>query len=81
MRASRRRGLSPFRRRVFVALLAVLPGALLARAAVALVPGPAEASALGDVLFGVAVEAVVAALLWPFADGLVPPATPPDEDD
>ena len=80
MRVSRRRGLSPFRRRVLVALLAVLPGALLARVAVALVPGPAEAAALGDVLFGVAVQAVVAALLWPFADGIVPDAAPDDED-
>lgn len=72
-RPSRSSGLSPFRRRLAVALLASLAGAFAARLLGPLVPGPDESAALGGFLFTVAIQAAVAALVWPFADRAVPP--------
>ena len=68
--------LPPFRRRFVPALLAAVAGVLASRLAVSLVPGPEGAAALGDFLFGVAVQALVSALVWPFAERLLPPERP-----
>lgn len=80
MRASRSGGLSPFRRRIVVALLAALVGVAAARIAGAFVPDAAETASLGALLFEIGVQAVVTALVWPFADGLIPPPAPAEED-
>ena len=77
MRTSRsRRGLSPFKRRVFAALVAAFPAVAAAHLAVRFVPGPSSGAALGDLLFGVAVQAVVLALLFPLAERLLPDDVP-----
>lgn len=73
MRASRSRGLSPFRRRVLVALVAAVAGVLVARLAGTLVPDVSASAELGAFLFEVGVQAVVTALTWPYADELIPP--------
>lgn len=66
-------GLGPFQRRALVALLAAIPAVLVARAVGAYVPDDAATASLGAFLFEVGVQAVVAALVWPAADRLVPP--------
>jgi len=81
MRASRSSGLTPFRRTVVVALVASVVGVLVARVAGAFVPDAAETAALGAVLFEIGVQAVVTALVWPFADRLVPVIAAPEPDD
>ena len=79
MRPTRSRGLSPFRRRVLVALVAAIAGVLVARLAGMLVPDAEETAALGSFLFEIGVQAVVTALVWPYADELIPPPLPPDD--
>ncbi len=81
MRDSRPRRLSPFKRTVVVALIAALVGAVAARIAGAVVSQPAENADLGAFLFGIGVQAVVSALVWPLADRVVPAAAPPEADD
>lgn len=72
------RGLSPFKRRVAAAMIAAFPAVAAAHVALALVPSPDNGAALGDLLFGVAVQAVVLALLFPLAERLLPDDRPPD---
>ena len=67
-------GMGAFQRGVLVALLAAIPAVLVARAVGDLVPDAAATASLGAFLFEVGVQAVVAALVWPFADRIVPPA-------
>lgn len=72
------RGLSPFKRRVAAALVAGFPAVGAAHAALSLVPSPENGAALGDLLFGVAVQAVVFAVLFPLAERLLPEPPPND---
>lgn len=76
-----RRGLSPFKRRVAAAMIAAFPAVAAAHLALRLVPRPDNGAALGDLLFGVAVQAVVLALLFPLAERLLPETPPPDDAD
>ncbi len=74
------RGLGTFQRGVLVALLAAIPAVLVARAAGDMVPDAEATASLGAFLFEIGVQAVVAALAWPFADRIVPPASVSRDD-